>query len=119
MAGTWYNWAVNVMNLPEYLYTDADGQIRFKGHRLRLIDVAARYEDGHSPETIVLDHYPTLPLATVYSAIGFYLENEADVKALLAENQRALEEVASASKGTPTLVELRRRLQSKREAEAS
>lgn len=36
------------MDLPDFLHEDADGEIRLKGHRIRLIDVAARYDEGHS-----------------------------------------------------------------------
>ncbi|HZK82457.1 MAG TPA: DUF433 domain-containing protein, partial [Humisphaera sp.] len=71
------------MLLPEFLFRDPDGEIRFAGHRIRLIDVAARYDEGHSPEGIVLDHYPTLSLPLVHRAIAFYLENHADVRAAI------------------------------------
>jgi hypothetical protein len=58
------------MELPDFLEADLDGEIRVRGHRIRLIDVAARFEEGHSAEAIVLDHYPTLSLPLVYKAIG-------------------------------------------------
>ena len=31
-----------VTNLPDFLHRDSDGVIRIRGHRLRLIDIAAR-----------------------------------------------------------------------------
>ena len=68
------------MVLPDYLYSDDDGEIRLRGHRIRLIDVSARYDEGHSPEAILLDHYPTLSLPLVYKTIAFYLENKAQVR---------------------------------------
>jgi uncharacterized protein (DUF433 family) len=105
------------MQLPDFLEQDSDGEILLKGHRIRLIDVSARYEEGHSPETIVLDHYPTLNLAIVHKTIAFYLEHEEEVKALLAENAREMERLASQPRTTPTLTELRRRMEKIRRAE--
>jgi uncharacterized protein (DUF433 family) len=105
--------------LPDIFEVDTDGEIRFKGHRLRLIDVAARYDEGHSPEGIVIDYYPTLSLAQVYLAIGFYLENEAEIKALITENARAMAELRNTPSTGPSMAEMRRRLELKRRAEAS
>jgi uncharacterized protein (DUF433 family) len=106
-------------DLPEIFEIDLDGQIRFKGHRLRLIDVAARFDEGHSAEGIVADYYPTLSLAQVYRAIAFFLENENEVRALITKNAHAVEELKAGASPTPSLAELRRRLEAKRRAEAS
>src|SRR5437868_28207 len=97
-------------DLPDFLDIDADGEIRFKGHRIRLIEVAARYNEGHSPEAIVLDYYPTLSLAAVHKAIAFYLEHEADVRAMIDRNAQEIERQAALPRTTPTLAELRRRM---------
>jgi hypothetical protein len=43
------------VELPDFPHHDADGEITFKGHRLRLIDVVRKFEDGFHPETIVYD----------------------------------------------------------------
>jgi uncharacterized protein (DUF433 family) len=107
------------MNVPDYLHSDADGEIRFKGHRIRLIDVVARYEDGYAAESILLDWYPELPLASVHKAIAFYLENEAEVKALLDANDAEIERLAAMPSTTPTLTELRRRLKLQHPTKAS
>jgi uncharacterized protein (DUF433 family) len=104
--------------LPDIFYRDPDGQIRFVGHRLRLIDVAERYEEGHSPEAILADFYPTLSLAHIYRAIAYHLENEAEVRGLIEENRRVVEQLRAASSPSPGLGELRKRLQAK-QAEAS
>lgn len=107
------------MELPEFLYIDADGEITFKGHRLRLIDVARKFDEGFHPETIVYDWYPTLTLAQVYKAIGFYLDHQDEVKKMMEENDREIEHQAAQPQSTPSLAELRRRLEAKRRAEAS
>ena len=106
-------------DLPDIFDIDPDGAIRFKGHRLRLIDVAARFEEGHSAEGIVADYYPTLSLAQVYRAIAFYLENEQEVRAMIAKNAQAVEQLKAGASPTPSLADLRRRLEAKRRAEAS
>jgi uncharacterized protein (DUF433 family) len=107
------------MELPEFLTRDADAEIRIRGHRIRLIDVAARYEEGHSPETIVLDHYPTLDLAVVHKVVAYYLEHEAEVKAIIVSNGIEMQSQAGLRRTTPTAQELRRRMEAKRKAEAS
>lgn len=105
--------------LPEIFDRDPAGEIRFKGHRLRLIDVASRYDEGHSPEAIVVDFYPTLTLAQVYRAIAYYLENQAEVAELIAKNDRMVEDLKSRASPAPSLLELRKRLEAKQRAEAS
>jgi uncharacterized protein (DUF433 family) len=106
-------------DLPEMFQRDADGQIRFKGHRIRLIDVVARFEEGHAPEAILVDFYPTLSLAQIYRAVAFYLENEPDVRGLIAQNDRMVEALKANAPRTPGIPELRKRLDAKRRAEAS
>jgi uncharacterized protein (DUF433 family) len=102
------------MELPDFLETDPDGEIRLKGHRIRVIDVAARYEEGFSAETIAFDYYPTLELGLVYTTIGFYLDNEVEVRSLLEENRAAMARLAARPQTTPTLAELRRRMAAKK-----
>ena len=50
------------MLLPEFLSIDDDGDIRFKSHRVRLLEVAKQFNQEHSAETIARDVYPTLQL---------------------------------------------------------
>jgi uncharacterized protein (DUF433 family) len=109
------------MKLPDFLESDADSEVRIVGHRIRLIDVAARYAEGHSPETILLDHYPTLSLSLIHKAIGFYLENQPEVDEMIATNAAAMVELeAKTPRNGPTLDELQRRMALKaRRAEAS
>src|SRR4051812_41290693 len=51
-----------MLNLPDFLELDGDGEICLRGHRIRLIDITARYDEGHPAEAIAIDHYPTLSL---------------------------------------------------------
>src|SRR5437667_11531685 len=105
--------------LPDIFDLDPDGQIHFKGHRIRLIDVASRYEEGHAPEAILIDFYPTLSLAQIYRAIAYYLENDAEVRSLISQNNRLVEELKMRASPTPSMAELRGWLDVRRKAEAS
>ena len=107
------------MDLPDFLYRDEDNEVRLRGHRLRLIDVAARYDEGYSPEAIALDVYPTLDLPLAYKVVAFYLEHEPEVKALMAESAAEMARQAAQPQTTPTLSELRRRMRALRRPAAS
>ena len=107
------------MLLPEFLWIEEDGEIQFKGHRIRLLEVAKQFNQGHSAEAIALDIYPTLQLAEVYKAIAFYLENQPELDALIAEEEKELDRQAMAPASSPSLNDLRRRVASQRRAEAS
>ena len=101
------------MNLPDFLEMDDDGEIRLRRHRIRLIEVARRYDEGHSVETIILDHHPTLTLPLVHKTVAFYLENQAAVQAPIAQHEQEMQRLAALPQTTPTLAELRRRMQVK------
>lgn len=104
------------MDLPDFL-NHVDGEIRLTGHRIRLIDIAKRYDEGQSPEGIVLDHYPTLSLPLVYKTIAFYLEHEDEVRRLILEHAEAMAKLEAATpRRGPTLEELRRRMEARRQA---
>jgi uncharacterized protein (DUF433 family) len=107
------------MTLPDFLEANIDGEICLRGHRIRLIDIAARYEEGHSAEAIAIDDYPTLSLALIHKTIAFYLENETEVRSLLHQNEEAMQRLMAMPQTTPTLAELRRRMANRRQAEAS
>lgn len=61
--------------------------IRVVGSRVTLDTIVASFEQGLTPEEIVM-HYPTLKLADIYSIVGYYLHNRTEVDKYLAE-QRA------------------------------
>jgi uncharacterized protein (DUF433 family) len=111
----------NPMDLPDFLTANPDGEICLTGHRIRLIDVASRYEEGRSPEGILLDCYPTLNLALVHKAIAFYLEHRLEVGAMLDQNAKEMRRLIGEADATPhpTLGELRVRLEAQHRAEAS
>ncbi len=61
----------------------ADGVIRVAGTRVTLDTVAHAFERGATAEEIV-QQYPGLPLAEVYSVLGHLLRHQPEVAAYLA-----------------------------------
>jgi uncharacterized protein (DUF433 family) len=104
------------MNLPEFLIDHPDGEIRLTGHRISLYDVVYFYKEGYSPEMLVCQ-FPTLPLALVHKVIAFYLENQAEVDHYVAEEEAARERLRASAPASPSVIELRQRLEAMRRAE--
>jgi uncharacterized protein (DUF433 family) len=71
---------------PVPLAADQDGVIRVAGTRVTLDTLAEAFQDGATAEEIV-QQYPSLALADVYSVLGYLLRNQAEVAAYL--DQRA------------------------------
>ena len=80
------------------LAADAQGVIRVLGSRVTLDTVAAAFDRGATPEEIV-QQYPTLGLADVYSVLGYLLRHQAEVAAYLS--QRAAEASAVRQQNEP------------------
>ena len=68
---------------PVPLATGADGVIRVAGTRVTLDTVAHTFERGATAEEIV-QQYPALLLADVYSVLGYLLRHQAEVAAYIA-----------------------------------
>lgn len=105
------------MNLPEFLTLEDGGFVRVAGHRIGLHHVVRMYEEGSSVEAIA-DQYPTLPLGLVHKIIGFHLENRPEVLRYLAGQEQAFADQSAVPHASPSLAELRRRLEEKHRAES-
>jgi uncharacterized protein (DUF433 family) len=66
--------------------TGPDGVIRVGGTRVTLDTVIAAFDEGCTPEEIV-QQYPTLELADVYSVIAYYLRQRPALKDYLAHRK--------------------------------
>jgi len=64
------------------LAVDADGVVRIGNTRVTLDAVIAAFADGATAEEIV-QQYPSLHLADVYSVIAYYLRHATEVTAYL------------------------------------
>lgn len=59
-----------------------------EGTRISLDSVVYAFHDGLSPESIV-QSFPLLTLEQVYGAIAFYLANQVEIDAYLADEEEA------------------------------
>lgn len=69
------------------LETDADGIIRVGKTRVTLNTIIGAFSDGATAEEIV-QQYPSILLADVYSVIGYYLRRRAEVDAYLGQRRQ-------------------------------
>src|SRR5437879_1977221 len=106
------------MNLPDFLAQDKFGYIYLAGHRIGLMHVMDLYKDGYCPE-MLLDHFPTLSLALIHKVIAFYLENQAEVDAYIAQCRVEIDRQAATPQPGPDRAELRRRMEARRRAESA
>ncbi len=97
------------MNMPDFLTSDALGNIRLRGHRIGLYHLVHYYREGFSPEMLVCQ-YPTLPLALVHKVIAFYLENRAEVDAYVVGYDEELQRQRAANPRRIDVAALRQRL---------
>ena len=68
------------------LWFGEGGVVRVGASRVTLDLVVEEYESGSTPEDIVRA-YDTLSLADVYAVIAYYLQNQDDVRAYLAQRE--------------------------------
>jgi uncharacterized protein (DUF433 family) len=68
------------------LATDQAGVLRIAGTRVSLDSVVYAFDEGATPEEIA-QAFPTLDLAAIYSVVGFYLQNRAEVEQYLGHRK--------------------------------
>jgi uncharacterized protein (DUF433 family) len=74
------------------IQADADGVIRVGGTRVTLDTVVAAFDAGATAEEIV-QQYPSVTLADIYSVIAYYLRHQSEVRVYLAHRQRRAAQV--------------------------
>ena len=72
------------------LTADAHGVLRVGNTRVTLETVLAAFADGATAEEIV-QQYPSLHLADVYSVIGYYLRHTSEIDAYLQQRREQRE----------------------------
>ena len=80
------------------LTVDAQRVLRVGHTRVTLDTVLAAFADGATAEEIV-QQYPSLDLADVYSVIGFYLRHTAEVNVYLQQRHTQRETVRQQNEG--------------------
>jgi uncharacterized protein (DUF433 family) len=97
------------------LTTDADGVVRVGGTRVTLETVVGAFHDGATAEEIV-QQYPSLALADVYAAIGYYLSHRQEVDDYLGQERERSEQVRQENERRFDPTGVRERLLARRRA---
>jgi uncharacterized protein (DUF433 family) len=84
--------SLSVAAEPVPLSQDIDGVLRVGTSRVTLDTLVAAYREGMTPEGIV-QQYPTLRLADVYSLFGYVLNHTEEVETYLRDRQGLAEAV--------------------------
>jgi uncharacterized protein (DUF433 family) len=98
---------------PMPLITDADGVVRIGGTRVTLDTVVTAFRQGATAETIA-EQYPSLTLADVYTALGYYLRHQAEVDAYLRRQLDKADQVRRENEARWTPIGIRDRLLARR-----
>jgi len=100
------------MQLENYFDFIGEHAIRIAGTRIGIETVLRGYQEGCSPEEIVL-RYPTLSLEQVYATITYYLANREQVEIYVKQVRRLQEEAFKEQQQRPNefVRALRERLQ--------
>ena len=89
------------------------GVIRVAGTRVSLDSVLYAFLDGSTPEEIV-QQYPTLGLADVYTIIAYYLQNRAELDDYLSDREKQRAELHKQLEVRYDLIGIRDRLLARR-----
>jgi uncharacterized protein (DUF433 family) len=105
------------MELESYFEFIGEDAIRIAGTRVGIETVLRDYQEGASPEEIVL-RYPTLSLEQVHASITYYLANQEKVEPYLERVRRRQEEACEEQQHHPSefVRLLRERLERQRQA---
>ena len=74
------------------VHTDADGVVRVGGTRVTLDTLVAAFDAGATAEEIV-QQYPSVDLADVYSVIAYYLRHQSEIQAYIMGRQQQTAQV--------------------------
>lgn len=98
------------------LQIDRDGVMRVHGTRVTLDTIIFAFHEGATAEEIV-QQYPSLRLADVYSVIAYYLNRRAEMDAYFRERQRRAAEVRAENELRSNPVGIRERLLARQTSE--
>ena len=87
--------------MPKEYITRVEGVYRVGDTRVSLDSLVYLFREGMSAEGMV-ESYPALTLEQVHGVLAFYLENQKEIDAYLAEGERTAEAQHQASRDTNT-----------------
>jgi len=103
---------------PTPLLIDTDGVVRVAKTRITLDTVVTAFLEGATAEEIV-EQYPSLKLADIYSVIGYYLRHQAEVDFYLKIRQQRAVEVRQENERRFHPIGIRDRLLARRNQQGS
>ena len=106
------------MTLPDFLTQGPKGEIRLTGHRIDLYLIVLFYKEGHTSE-MLHDEYPTLPLDLIHKVLAFYVENQAEVDAYVAEVESKIEQHRADYQPGPGILRMRKLMEERTQAGGS
>ena len=95
------------------LTTGQDGAVRIGKSRITLDTIVYAFNEGANAEQI-LERYPSLQLADIYSVIGYYLRHRSEVDTYLKEREAFRGEVRRENESRFPTVGLREKLLTRR-----
>lgn len=105
--------SLTVATDPIPLCADSDGVVRVGKTRVTLDTVVAAFLEGATAEEII-EQYPSLQLADVYSVIGYYLRRKGEVDVYLQARQQRAAEVRQENERRFNPIGIRDRLMARR-----
>ena len=96
------------------LYTDDQGTIRVGKSRVRLNSVVYAFNQGHTPEEILMQ-FPTLALADIYAVIAYYLNHQTAVDQYIQQNEAEGQQLRQIIESQPDNQAFRQRLLARQE----
>lgn len=94
---------------PQVISTDVDGVVRIAGTRVTFDTLVAAFREGATAETIA-EQYPSLRLADVYTALGYYLRHQEEVDVYLQQRLQQASQVRQENETTFQPIGVRDRL---------
>ncbi len=98
------------------LKLDKDGVIRVSKTRVTLDTIVSAFLEGLTAEEIAVQ-YPVVPLADVYSVIGYYLHQKKKVELYLKRREKIAEQIRSENEARFAQSNIRERLLARKKTE--
>jgi uncharacterized protein (DUF433 family) len=107
--------AVSIISDQPVLRVDEGGTIRIGASRVSLDSIVACHQRGDTPEQIA-EGFPAVPIADIYSALGYYFRHRAAMDVYLAEQEKRAKEARRALEADPAHQEFSKTIKARIEA---
>jgi len=87
---------MSLTNVPDFLTTDAYGEVFLTGHRVTLYHVLWHYNNGYSPEALH-EQFPTISMGLIHQILSYYWNQMDEVNQYLSQVQLEIDQQRSAS----------------------